>query len=141
MRYVGGTSGIEVMDKKSARKWSAWYETMEGLPPAERLADFNTLLWRYCRKLRRDGRATDVTRKNLRDVLRLHREFRNSFAHFTPKGWAIEKAGLPRIVGTAIDWSGRLMLDDDVSYRLEAHQRRRLSKSLKVIKEDLAKST
>src|SRR5436305_8784108 len=113
---------------------------MEGKPPAERLAAFDTLLWRCCRKVKRVGRQLDVTRKNGRDVRQLHRHFRDNFAHFTPKGWSIEKAGLPRIVGVAVDWTGRLMTEGDVSYKLNGNQKRRLAERLETIKTGLSKS-
>jgi hypothetical protein len=41
----------------------------------------------------------------------LNDEFRNRFSHFTPTGWSIEEAGLPRIVLTAIDAAEHLMLN------------------------------
>src|SRR4051794_22168720 len=53
--YVRDTTNIAVLEKRSAKKWGQWYETLEGTPPEERLADFNTLLWRCCRKLRGTG--------------------------------------------------------------------------------------
>jgi hypothetical protein len=39
----------------------------------------------------------------------LHEQLRNNFAHFTPKGWSIEKAGLPRMIGAALDAAEVLM--------------------------------
>jgi len=39
----------------------------------------------------------------LKDINKLHEEFRNSFSHFTPQSWSIEKGGLPRIVGAGLD--------------------------------------
>jgi hypothetical protein len=138
--YLGGTSGIEVLDEKSAKKWHKWYETMEGVPPPERMANFNTLLKRCCKKLKAAGLTNVATHKQIRNVVRLHRDFRNNFAHFRPMGWTIEKAGLPRIVGIAADFTGHLMLNDDVSYKLNGTQRRRLTDSLKAIKEGLPRS-
>ena len=44
-----------------------------------------------------------LTGQQCRDIRRLHREFRNNFVHFIPTGWGIEKVGLPRIVGAALD--------------------------------------
>ena len=131
--FLRGTSGIEVLDERSARKWHEWYETMEGMPPDERLADFDTLLWRCCRKLKNQGTAIELTRRQLSDIRRLHRHFRNNFAHFTPKGWSIEKAGLPRIMETAVSCTGRLMGDDWVTRQLSGNQKRRLIRDLKVI--------
>jgi hypothetical protein len=131
--FLTGTSGIEVLDERSAKQWRQWYETLEGPPPKERLAEFKLLLWRSCRKMKRDGQPLKVTRKELRDVLRLHRDFRNNFAHFTPKGWSIEKAGLPRILGTAVRFTGVLLSMDHMGYKLNGNQQRRLKKSIESI--------
>jgi len=39
--YLGGTSGIEVLDERSGKKCGEGYETIEGKPPPERLAAFD----------------------------------------------------------------------------------------------------
>jgi len=66
--------------------------------PSEWLASFDELLKRCRKEL---GLALEP--QQLRDICRLHKHFRNDFAHFTPKGWSIEKEGLPRLIGAALD--------------------------------------
>jgi len=62
-----------------------------------------------------------LTRQQCRDIRRLHREFRNNFVHFIPTGWGIEKVGLPRIIGAALDVVEDLMNRRQVTYRMEEH--------------------
>ena len=132
------TSGISVLEKRSAREMLKWLDTHEGDAPEERLADFNTLLAR-CRKTRcMDGQPLKLGHAQTNDIKRLHKEFRNNFAHFTPKGWCIEKAGLPRIVRAAVDAIEKLMGHSRVLYKLNGNKKRRLAHRLKVIQKELS---
>jgi hypothetical protein len=72
-----------------------------------------------------------------RDVRRLHREFRNEFAHFVPKGWSIEKAGLPRIIRAALDTTEMLMAHPRVVRKLSGNRVRRLNERLRVARANL----
>jgi hypothetical protein len=120
--------GARVLSEKSARAILKWHEDHQGPYPIERLADFWTLFKRFCRD---NPTARDrVTRQQVRDIHGLHRYFRNNFEHFTPKTWSIEKAGLPRIVGTAIDFIEIAMANEKVVVRLTGNMRRRLNNGL-----------
>jgi len=55
-----------------------------------------------------------------------------------PKGWSIEKIGLSRIVGTAIDFIEIVMAQDKVAYRLSGNKRRRLDDNLAAARRGLA---
>jgi hypothetical protein len=56
---------------------------------------------------------------------------------FTPKSWSIQKAGLPRIVGTAIDFIELVMQHEKVRYRLAGNKLRRLKTNIASARRDL----
>jgi hypothetical protein len=101
--------------------------------PKEQLENFMPLLRKCEVQL-----GLVLEEKQRKDITRLHREFRNSFIHFTPKGWGIEKAGLPRIIGAAMDAVEMLMAMDAMGVRLEEFQSERLRSSLRDIRASLA---
>ena len=131
------TAGISILEKDCAREMLEWFDHGEGERPKERLADFGTLL-RRCRKTRcMDGHPLKLSEAQSQDVSRLHREFRNEFAHFIPKGWSIEKAGLPRIIRAAVDTTEILMTHPRVICKLSGNRKRRLADRLKVARANL----
>jgi len=128
------TSGVSILEDDCARKMLKWLDTQNGNPPQERLADFRTLLAR-CRQTRRmDGQALKLGNAQAKDIIRLHKEFRNNFAHFIPASWYIEKAGLPRIICAAVDATAMLMGHSRVMYKLSGNKKRRLAFRLKTIR-------
>jgi hypothetical protein len=128
--------GVSVLTDKSARAILDWHKHHRGDCPPERLADFWTLFGRFCRQ--NTSLKESVTRQQIRDIHRLHRHFRNNFEHFTPKSWTIEKAGLPRIVGTAIDIIEIAMQRDKVTYRLTGNKIRHLKANIASARRHLA---
>jgi hypothetical protein len=82
-------------------------------------------------KLCRKQHKFTLEPQQIKDICRLHGEFRNDFIHFSPKGWAIEKAGLPRIIGAALNAIEQLMGQANVLVHLEEDQQQRLTHSLK----------
>jgi hypothetical protein len=136
---LNDTSGLSVLTDKSACKTFAWYDAPRGAMPTQRLADFESLLTRCQDKSRMEGGPLALTEMQLNDIKRLHEEFRNNFSHFTPMGWSIEKAGLPRIVGTAIDCIEYLMGCTQTLMKLTGNRKRRLSKNIKETRDNLAK--
>src|SRR5262245_21743528 len=114
------------------RKGLRTRDATKGERPKERLADFGTLL-RRCRKARcMDGHPLKLSEAQTQDVSRLHREFRNEFAHFILKGWPIEKAGLSRIIRAAVDTTEMLMTHPRVIRELSGNSKRQLADRLKV---------
>ena len=105
---IADLTGTSVLDKKSAKKMLDWLDDTSKKYPGEWMADFTTLLQRA---------AIDMAPSEAKDIRRLH-SFRNDFAHFTPKSWSIEIAGLPRIVGVALRLVEDLMKRDRVEYRM-----------------------
>lgn len=136
---LGGTSGIPVLEKAVAKKMWAWLETGDGEPPNERLTDFKTLLGRVQRGEFTDGHPLRLSAHQLKDVRKLHTHFRNSFMHFVPQGWSIERAGLPRIILTAVDGVEFLLTHDRVSYKLSGNKKRRIGANIARAREVLGR--
>ena len=126
------TSGLSVLDKQSARGMREWFDKKIETPPNEKLAHFNTLLQRCC-----ESQPLALSKAQLKDIKRLHEQFRNSFTHFVPQGWSIEKAGLPRIVGAAVDVTERLMAYPNVVHKLSGNKKRRFESYLGTIRTQL----
>jgi len=134
------STGTSILTKKSGTRMLDWLnadpDTRVGCP-AERLAPFGELLDRCIA-----GNATFVplvlTPQQHKDIKRLHEYFRNNFAHFTPKGWSIEKAGLPRIVGAAIDAAEVLMRRDNAIIHMDADRQQRFADALATARKHLA---
>ena len=124
---------ISVLDKQSARATLEWLDKKTARPPKnERLAHFNTLLQRFC-----ESQPLALSQTQLKDIKLLHEHFRNSFAHFVPQSWSIEKAGLPRIVGAAVDATERLMAYPNVVHKLSGNKKHRLASYLGTIRTQL----
>jgi hypothetical protein len=85
---IQNTSATNVLNKESATKMLNYLKTLEGDRPQEYLADFVTLLKEYRKKYPSHG----ITPEQLKSIHGLHKQFRNNFAHFVPKGWWIEIA-------------------------------------------------
>jgi hypothetical protein len=123
-----------ILTDQSAKEILAWYDSDEatrGKRPKERLADFGELLKR-CTRERPNFKPLVLTPNQRRDIKRLHCHFRNNFAHFTPKGWSIEKVGLPRIAEAALDAVEDLMKPGQwLTIHMDEDQRGRLDKALK----------
>jgi hypothetical protein len=110
--------GVSVLDERSGKRLLEWHDSgRKGKIPTERLAGFRTLFERFCSQYPQP----QATRQQIRDVLRLHKDFRNNFEHFTPQSWSLQKAGLPRIVGTAIDLIEIAMTSESVVHRLSGN--------------------
>jgi hypothetical protein len=126
------TSGTSILTNRSAAKILDWCNTdpaTRGEHPEERLADFGKLLVR-CITGNAHFEPLLLTPAQHDDIKRLHEHFRNNFAHFTPKGWGIEKVGLPRIIEGALHATEDLMNRRQVTHRLDEDQQRRLKEAL-----------
>jgi hypothetical protein len=131
------TSGISVLDEQSAKALQKYFEAEEGEHPKERLADFMTLLSRSQKAELMDSRPLKLSRAQTDDIQKLHKHFRNNFAHFVPKSWSIEKAGLPRLVGTALDVIEILMAHQRVLFKLTGNKKRHLAQRFNAIRRQL----
>jgi hypothetical protein len=130
---IQDTSGTSILDKKSATKVLNYLETPEGDMPQQRLADFTTLFRKYRKKYPCNG-----TIQQLKQIRRLHQEFRNNFAHFVPAGWSIEVAMLPQIVESALDLIEAAMQQEQVVMHLSGNRKRRLQRNLAATRAALA---
>ena len=128
---LNDTSGVSVLDKQSAREMREWFDKKTATPPKEKLAHFNTLLRRCCES---KGQPLALSQAQLKDIKVLHDHFRNSFTHFVPQSWSIEKTGLPRIVGAAVDVTERLMAYPNVVHKLNGNKKHRLASYLGAIR-------
>src|SRR5262245_38607363 len=78
-----------------------------------------------------------LTPQQHKDIEGLHDHFRNDFAHFTPQGWGIEKAGLPRMIRAALDAAEELMRRYHVIGHLDDDQQKRLTDALATARKHL----
>jgi hypothetical protein len=129
------TTGVSVLGEDSAKavlkRLEADSESRDK-QPKERLATFLELFNRCCKQL-----DLKLTREQVRDIRRLNNDFRNNFAHFVPSGWAIEKAGLPRIIASALQGVENLMSHPRVLVHLDENDQLRLTRALKTIRASL----
>jgi hypothetical protein len=128
---IADTTGTRVLSKKSARAMLDWLEDTSQEYPGEFMADFSTLLKRA---------AIELVPKDGKDIETLH-GMRNDFVHFTPKGWSIELAGLPRIIDTALRLVALLMRSDRVEYRVSGNRKRRMRDQIKAVRTTLGAMT
>lgn len=128
------STGTSVLTRKSAKSMLKYMQDHRNATayPREELERFEPLLVKCESAL---GLVIDP--KEREDIVRLHSHFRNSFIHFTPKGWGIEKTGLPRIIGAAINMVEKLMGMDVMGVRLDEGQVVRLRSSLVDIRRSL----
>jgi len=132
---TAGTAQVGCLSDKSRARMIAWLHSDFSAPrPPERLAEPAELLRRACSRTHSDRRGPPlrISVNVLRDLARLH-EFRNQLMHFRPLGWSIELAGLPRMIGRAVDVAARLMRSIDVAHQLPDEQLRRLDAVLEQV--------
>jgi len=129
------STGTSVLEKRSAAETLDWLQADDdkrGERPREKLDYFDNLLQKCIGQL-----GLVLAASERKDIDRLHEEFRNSFIHFTPKGWSIETVGLPRIIGVALKVIEKLMRQDKVMMHLEDDQLEAFSKSLASVRTNL----
>jgi hypothetical protein len=122
---LNDTTGTSVLTHKSAEKMLDFLQQRDhsaGDYPNEWLADFKLLVEKCSDFLQ-------LTPAQGRDIDRLH-ELRKQFTHFVPKGWSIERAGLPRIVGTALDLVEHLMKQSRAALDLSEDDQQRLTNTI-----------
>jgi hypothetical protein len=122
---IQDSSGTNILSRQSAIEMLNWLDTLEGDRPKEHLADFGMLVKKFRKKY-----PAALTPEQHRKVLKLHREFRNKFAHFTPTHWSIEISMLPTLLENALDLIETAMQQDQVTVRTNGNFKRRLSGNL-----------
>lgn len=135
---LSGTAEIGALRSDLQSAWLEWFDDRKGKAPDTKLADFKTLL-KWARNSGRmahadEGPPLKVSATQIRDLHKLH-YFRNQFAHYAPMLWAIEKAGLPRIVLTASEMAEHLMLNYfRVRMHLSGNQIRRIKQAARTVR-------
>lgn len=139
---MSGTDGTGALSNKSRKKMLEWFEASRTDPdapfPSERLDVPLKLYGRakdptYMKEF--GGEPLRTTQEQDNDVKRLN-NLRIGFAHFTPKGWSIESAGLPRIVLNAAAIIEILMLSHPAcTHRLEQEQSARVEKAITTLRD------
>jgi hypothetical protein len=126
------TTGTSVLQNNSAKEMLEWLNAdpaTRGPYPEERLASFGRLLDRCIA-----GSATFeplvLTPEQHANIKRLHDEYRNSFAHFIPQGWSIEKAMLPAMIVAALDVVELLIHRHYVIGHMDEEQQQRLNDAM-----------
>lgn len=133
---LSGSHGTGALSTKSARAIWDWYEAPSEDPrakhPKEWLAPPLEL---YARAKQQDymnefgGSPISTTSDEDHDVLQLNR-LRRGLAHYTPRLWDIETAGLPRIVLNTLGVIERLLGHPALSFRLKKEQSARAHDSI-----------
>ncbi|MGH6953284.1 MAG: hypothetical protein ACREGL_03825 [Alphaproteobacteria bacterium] len=142
---LSGTHGTGALSDKSMKEKLEWFEASRTDPeapcPAERLAP---LLKLYERAKKQNctgefgGSPLRTTKEQDDDVKRLN-NLRSEFTHFTPKGWSIEIAYLPRIVLNAIAIIETLLLSHPANtLRFEPEQTDRIKQVFATLRTYLA---
>lgn len=93
---ISGTDQLGALTKKAAERWLVAYAEDRTDVSDPRLAEFLELYDRM--KLRTAFPETADVDDDIKRLVRL----RNDFMHFTPKGWSIQLAGLPRIMRSTL---------------------------------------
>jgi hypothetical protein len=128
---LADSSGTSVLTERSAKEMLDFLDVdndLRGEYPKEWLAPFDELLKR-CQRGSPTCEPLMLTPEQRRDIERLS-TFRNEFVHFRPKSWWIERVGLPRIIGAALDVTEELMNRPRVTNRFEEGERERLAAAL-----------
>jgi hypothetical protein len=137
---LSGTAGVGALTPKSASKVLDYLETNRGPFPEERLETFAELLRRAQDRDRMSylgGQPLTLTDSEKRDLNSLN-ELRRGLVHFTPKGWSIEVAGLPRIIQVALRCTKRLMFEHPTTATsIPTAEKRRLERAFETIAKGL----
>ncbi len=142
---LSGTAGVGALSKRSRKEMLEWFEASRSDPDApypkkEQLAA-PLDLWRWAQDASRmgefGGNPLRPTAEQDEDVKRLN-DLRRGLVHFTPKGWSIEEAGLPRMVLNAADIVGQLLLQHPANtFRLEDEQKARVEAAIDKLRSTL----
>jgi hypothetical protein len=130
---IQDSTGTNILAKRSAVATLAWLENPTGIQPLQYLDHFPALIKKYRKKYP----DCSITVQQLKDLKKLHHEFRNQFTHFAPIQWSIEAAGLPRIAKAALDLIDDAMRRRQVEIHLTCNMKKRLAENLRAIREAL----
>jgi hypothetical protein len=101
---------VGAVTKKNTKEWVAYVEASRDdrklKAPATTLLNLPDLL-KKARKPRSAGDGGNASGIAISDselawLRRFHNDIRNEFTHFSPKGWAIEVSGIPKLTDLAV---------------------------------------
>jgi len=142
---LSGTDGAGALSRKSMKEMWEWFESSRANPnapiPREWLAPPEELYARakdpnYMSEF--GGQPLKCTTEQDEDMCRLN-ALRRGFMHFTPKGWSIETAGLPRIALNTLVIVETLLLSHPANtFRLKPEQAQRTTQAIEALRRQLS---
>ena len=125
-------NGLLALRPKVAKKWLEAYES-GGPFPAEKLDEFLNLYLKVKdpENFHTIGTGPFVPAGTHDQSMNYLNEFRNMFTHFTPKGWSLELAGLPRICLNTLEVMNFLGLQTTAVLWYKPTRRTRAERALK----------
>ena len=133
-------NGLLTLRPKVAAKWLAAHET--GSPfPVEKLDEFLNLYAKVKDPSNFNTVGAQAFRPGARHDLSLERlnTIRNTFTHFTPKGWSLQRAGLPGICLDTLELMQFLGMDSTAVLWYRPGHRTRAERALKRLRKTLVK--
>jgi hypothetical protein len=131
---IQDSTRTNILTKRSAASTLTWLENPTGVHPLPYLDHFPALIKKYRKKYP----DCSITVQQMKDLKKLHLEFRNQFTHFAPMQWSIEAAGLPRIAKAALDLTEDAMQKHQVEIHLTCNMKKRFAENLRTTREALA---
>jgi hypothetical protein len=136
---LSGTAEIGALKEEDQIAWLTFFEESRtdknARPPAkQKLATLRELIARAKDPKNMDlmGPPLSLDEKQESDIMRIH-EFRNDLLHVKPVSWSMEIAGLPRMIGAAIEVIQKLFDLPRFRLHLEEKDFERMETSLKSI--------
>lgn len=125
-------NGLLALRPKVSKKWMDAYES-GGQFPAEKLDEFLNLYLKVKdpNNFHTVGAGPFVPTGKHDQSMNYLNEFRNMFTHFTPKGWSLQLAGLPRICLDTLEVMNFLGLQSTAVLWYKPARRARAERALK----------
>ncbi len=125
-------NGLLALRPKVAKKWMEAYES-GGQFPAQKLDEFLNLYLKVKdpNNFHTVGVGAFVPTGKHDESMNYLNEFRNMFTHFTPKGWSLQLAGLPRICLDTLEVMNFLGLQSTAVLWSKPARRARAERALK----------
>ncbi|MBW7968941.1 hypothetical protein [Bradyrhizobium sp. BR 10289] len=130
MCAIQDSSKTNILSKRSARETLTWLDAPTNEWPEEHLADFKSLLTAFQSRY-----PNAINPERDQRLEKLHKVFRNRFAHFVPRSWSIEIDMLPPLTMAAVDFIEIAMKQDQVMMRTNGNFKRELAANLLTIKD------
>lgn len=136
-----GSHGLHVLKKDDAKRWLDAHEKGGPYPSDLQLDDFLSLY----KKIKGNLMLMYVNSKKFKpkgtqgDSIKFLNQLRNEYVHFTPRVWALELVGLPRILLDCQDIAEFLTWQSGNIFWKEIDLRKRVEKALTLSRSTLIK--